>query len=238
LIETRFQLIISLARNEYLTLKQKLSKDKGNAPALKNLKKKYTDKIHSLKEDLDFLKSCNNTGDYISHDKIDRIRKIGRRTFRYDGQVCKYLSEDEEENLCIEEGTLNKAERLILENHAIMTRKITGELPFPEHLARISEFASAHHERPNGTGYPDGIAGTQLAVQSRILAVADIFEALTAGDRPYRKPMKLSKALQILNFMRKDNHIDGNIYDLFVEKRVYREYAKNQLNPEQIDVDI
>ena len=103
----------------------------------------------------------------------------------------------------------------------------------------IATWASQHHENLDGEGYPFRHKGDELPLESRILAVADIFEALTASDRPYKTPKTLSEAIRIMNFMRKDEHIDGELFDLFLNSGVYRSYAERYLKPEQLDaVDI
>ncbi len=171
-------------------------------------------------------------------ENIVRIKKIGRKRYVFNNESFPFLNDDEIKNLCIRKGTLTYDERLIIENHAKVTQKITGGLPFPDELSRVSEFASSHHEKPDGNGYPNGLSGKQLAIQSRIIAIADIFEALTSKDRPYREPMNLSKAIKILEFMQKDNHIDRDIYELFMSAGIYKEYAKREIDPGQIDIDI
>ena len=239
LIETRFQLIESLMEIDFHQKKSEfLAQDLNTDSALDKLKNEFKTRIKDLNQDFEFIKSCNNTSDFMLDDNIERIKSIGAKQYTINHQSYPYLNEDEIENLCIRKGTLTDEERTIIENHARITQKITGELPFPDQLARVSEFAAGHHERPDGTGYPDGLSGEGLAIQSRIIAIADIFEALTAKDRPYRKPMNLSQAIKILGFMKKDNHIDENIYDLFMEMGIYRNYAKKELDPEQIDMDL
>jgi HD-GYP domain-containing protein (c-di-GMP phosphodiesterase class II) len=117
-----------------------------------------------------------------------------------------------------------------------MTLKILSALPFPKKLANIPEYAGGHHEKLDGSGYPMGLKGDVLPLQARIMAIADVFEALTAPDRPYKEPMKLSQALKILGFMEKDNHIDPDILELFVENKIYHEYAESAMRPEQVDI--
>jgi HD-GYP domain-containing protein (c-di-GMP phosphodiesterase class II) len=108
-------------------------------------------------------------------------------------------------------------------------------LPFPKKLKHVLKYAAAHHEKLDGTGYPFGMKAEQLPYPARIIAIADIFEALTAQDRPYKKPMSVSRALQVLEFIKKDGHIDGDILDLFIKEKVYADYAKRELDPNQID---
>ena len=112
-------------------------------------------------------------------------------------------------------------------------------LPWPRHLRRVPEYAGGHHEKMDGTGYPRGLKGEQMSIPARVMAIADIFEALTAADRPYKAPKTLSEALKIMRFMVKDKHIDPDLFRLFVNSGVYQEYARQHLTPEQIDeVDV
>ena len=116
-----------------------------------------------------------------------------------------------------------------------MTLKILNELTFPRKFSRVPEFAAGHHEKLDGSGYPQHLTEKELALQTRILAVADIFEALTAKDRPYKKPMKLSQAVKILGFMVKDRHIDSEIFNLVLESDILKEYAGKHMDPGQVD---
>ena len=142
-------------------------------------------------------------------------------------------------NLAIGRGTLTEEERFKINEHIIQTIIMLKRLPFPKHLSRVAEYAGSHHETLIGTGYPCRLEGEQLSVPARITAIADIFEALTASDRPYKKPKTLSECIKILSFFKKDRHIDPDLFDLFLTSGVYRRYAERYLLPEQIDeVDI
>ena len=145
------------------------------------------------------------------------------------------LSDDEVLNLSIQRGTLNDAEREVINNHIVATIKMLESLPFPKNLQNVPEYAGGHHEKMDGSGYPRGLKREEMSVQARIMAIADIFEALTASDRPYKKGKKLSECLKIMGFMKQDAHIDPDIFDIFIENRVYMEYAEEFLDPEQID---
>ena len=112
-------------------------------------------------------------------------------------------------------------------------------LPFPKHLQRVPEYAGGHHEKMDGTGYPKGLRRDEMSVPARVMAIADIFEALSARDRPYKQGKKLTECLRILGFMCKDNHIDPDIFDVFVQQKVYMQFAEEFMHPEQIDeVDV
>ena len=142
-------------------------------------------------------------------------------------------------NLSISRGTLSEEDRFKINEHSIMTIKMLSELPFPEALKRVPEFAGAHHETLIGTGYPRGLTKEQMSLPARIMAVADVFEALTASDRPYKKPKTLSEAIKILSFMVKDKHIDEDVFKLFLSSGAYLEFGREYLKEEQIDeVDV
>ena len=110
-------------------------------------------------------------------------------------------------------------------------------LPFPSYLGNIAEIAGGHHEKMDGSGFPRGLKRDEMSLPARMMAIADIFEALTARDRPYKPPMKISMALGILKKMRNDNHIDPDLYELFVRSRVWEKYAQDALLPEQLDIN-
>jgi HD-GYP domain-containing protein (c-di-GMP phosphodiesterase class II) len=142
-------------------------------------------------------------------------------------------------NLSISRGTLTAEDRFHINDHIVQTIKMLEALPFPKTLKRVPEWAGGHHEKMDGTGYPKGLTRDQMSVPARIMAIADIFEALSARDRPYKTPKKLSECVKIMSFMKKDNHIDPELFELFLTSGVYKHYAEIFLLPEQIDdVDI
>lgn len=166
----------------------------------------------------------------------DRVRSIGqRRWIGPEGRAEPLLSDEEIANLCIPKGTLTPAERQIVNDHIVATIAMLEKLPFPKHLRNVPEYAGGHHERVDGKGYPRGLTGDQMSVQARVMAIADVFEALTARDRPYKPGKKLSETLAILAGMSEDGHIDPELFRIFVEEKVYLEYARAHLDPEQID---
>jgi len=142
-------------------------------------------------------------------------------------------------NLAIARGTLNDEERYKINDHIMQTIIMLEGLPFPRHLRRVAEYAGGHHEKMDGTGYPRGLKRENMSIPARVMAIADIFEALTAADRPYKPAKKLSESIKIMGFMVKDRHIDPDLFKLFLKSGVYKEYAEKFLKPEQIDeVDI
>ena len=236
LIETRFQVIAKCNENEYLQRKMELMQNHPVEEAnIKRLDEALDKQLKVLEDDFNFVKACNQSTEFMSDDKIDHIKEIAAKKYVSSEGEQPYLTEEEVENLCIRKGSLTAEERKIIENHASMTKKILNELPFPAKLARVPEYASAHHEKLDGSGYPLGLSEKELPLQSRIMVIADIFEALTAKDRPYKEPMNLSQAIKILGFLKKDRHIDPDIHDLFLERRLFHEYAQKEMAPEQID---
>ena len=142
-------------------------------------------------------------------------------------------------NLAIARRTLTEEERFKINEHIIQTVIMLDQMPFPKHLRRVPEYAATHHETMIGTGYPRRLDASSLSIPSRIMAIADIFEALTASDRPYKKGKTLSEAIKILSFFKKDRHIDPELFDLFLTSGAYLTYGRRFLKPEQIDeVDI
>jgi HD-GYP domain-containing protein (c-di-GMP phosphodiesterase class II) len=189
-----------------------------------------------LAEDLAFLRRCNTGGESMKAEDQARVRDIATRSWTaLDGSSQPLLTADEVENLCIAKGTLLPREREVINHHIVATIRMLESLPFPRHLARVPEFAGGHHERMDGKGYPKRLSRDQMSVQARVMGIADIFEALTAGDRPYKKAMCLSQALNILGRMCLDGHVDPDIFDVFVREGVYQAYATRFLRPEQID---
>lgn len=235
IVRARFRLIGKGLQTELL---EKLLEMAGNGASRSEMFTVTEDmekRRQDLEADLAFVESCNRPGEFMSDERIARVKAIAARSFDDGGEQKPWLSEDEVQNLCIRKGTLTDAERKIIEDHTVVTFDMLGRLPFPKRLARIPEFAGSHHEKLDGTGYPNHIGGDALSLQARILAVADVFEALTAADRPYKEPMKLSQAVKILGFMVKDKHVDPEVFNLFLQSGVVGQYAEAHLNPEQID---
>lgn len=142
-------------------------------------------------------------------------------------------------NLAVARGTLTAEERFKVQEHAVQTIAMLGQLPFPRHLRHVPEIAGGHHERVDGRGYPRGLTGAEMSPLARMLAIADVFEALTASDRPYKPAATLSEAVAVLAEMRDDGHVDPGLFDLFLTSGAYRRYAERYLRPEQLDaVDV
>lgn len=196
----------------------------------------YTVRIHQLENDRELLRATNIGGEYMDEAHLRAVETIAAMPWRdHDGKEQTFLSSDELTNLSVRRGTLNEAERNIINHHIVMTIRLLEALPWPAHLARVPEYAGGHHERMDGRGYPRGLTREQMSVQARIMGIADIFEALTARDRPYKPGKPLSESLTILGRMARDQHIDNDLFDVFMRERVYLRYAEQFLEPSQLD---
>ncbi len=235
MVAARFDLISKNMEAGFLARKVELLEKGASKAKLAKLGKEMATTLEALAEERAFVLSCNEPGEFMSDERIKRLKGIAAKTFVVNGERQTYLTDNEVENLCIRKGTLTNEERKVIENHATMTGKILGELPFPKKLSRVPEYARGHHEKMDGSGYPFGLSGKELPLQARIMAVADIFEALTAKDRPYKKPMPLSMAVRILGFMKKDYHVDPEVHDLFLCSGLFKKYADHELLEWQVD---
>jgi len=197
--------------------------------------------IHALEEDREFLRRCNTGTEAMRPEDQQRVRDIAamRHWRNPQGVQTSFLTAEEVENLTIRSGTLNQAERDTINYHIVATIKMLETLPWPRHLQNVPEYAGGHHERMDGKGYPRGLTRQQMSLQARMIGIADIFEALTAADRPYKSGMTLSQALAIMCRMRDNGHIDPDLFEVFVRERVYLRYGEQFLEAGQVDaVDV
>ena len=239
-VETRFVVLqrdyeIKKLKKELLIERDSSLSSKVKKEKIDLLQKEYRNTMRKIKKELLFVKESNIGGEFMSDDKKQKIHDIAKYRWKPNGKMQNFLSDDEIYNLTIPRGTLTPEERQVINDHIVVTINMLDELPYPKHLRNIPEFAGGHHEKLDGTGYPKGLTKNEMSVQARIMAIADIFEALTARDRPYKKGKTLSQAMRILGFMKDDAHIDVDLFDIFVKKKIYMKYAKGFLEPEQID---
>ena len=191
-----------------------------------------------LIDDYNFLSHTNIGGEFMKDPDVQRVHDIAKRYIWQDisGQNHPFLSDEEITNLTIRAGTLNNEERQIINHHIDLTISMLEKLPWPKHLKNVTEYAGGHHEKMDGKGYPKGLMREQMSVPARCMGIADIFEALTAKDRPYKKGKTLSESLEILGKMKLGQHIDPDLFDIFIWEKVYEEYAHKFLDESQIDV--
>lgn len=235
LIDHRFDLLKTQRENDYLH--QTLTAARSGKTI--NTKQLNLD-INAIKGDLDddknFIRKVNFGSESMRPEDKQRVKEIANYEYLNDsGHAVKFLSENEVYNLTIEKGTLTPEERTIINNHIVVTINMLEALSYPKDLRRVPEYAGGHHERMDGKGYPKGLTREQMSIPARMMGIADIFEALTSKDRPYKKAKTLSETLNILGKMRLDNHIDPDIFDLFIRDKIYLQYAEKFLGPEQID---
>jgi hypothetical protein len=184
-----------------------------------------------LREDLEVVRACNRGSEYMSEDMHRQLVEIASRyAWRDDDGVRKpMITEDELYNLSVRSGTLTAEERQIINNHAASTIRMLEALPYPKKLGNVAAYAGSHHERMDGRGYPRGLTGKEIPLQGRIIGIADIFEALTARDRPYKPPKSLEEVLHIMEQMALQGHIDVDLHHLFISTGIHLRYAEQYL---------
>ena len=236
LVDTRFEVLKRDAQIAMLKAKLAL-RDPHDAHAEAALDEDLARHLHQIESDREFLRQSNVGSELMTPEDQERVKRIGTgyRWIGVDGKSANFLSDDELENLNIRAGTLTQKERETINYHIVATIKMLEQLPWPKHLKNVPEYAGGHHERMDGKGYPKGLSREQMSVQARVMGIADIFEALTARDRPYKRGKTLSESLQILGKFRLGGHIDPDLFDVFVREKVYLKYAEKFLDPEQID---
>ena len=235
LLDTRFEVLKRDAEIELLRKKLELA-EQGRSPAFGEFEAIHRERIRRIDEDRAFLRACNIGGEAMRDVDIASVKRIAEyRWTDVAGHQASFLTEDELRNLTIRAGTLTQDERQIINHHIVATIKMLEALPWPKHLKNVPEYAGGHHERMDGKGYPKGLLRNQMSVQARVMGIADIFEALTAKDRPYKKGKTLSESLEILGKFSLNGHIDPDLFDIFVRRKVYLRYAETFLDNEQID---
>lgn len=236
LIDTRFEIVhrdieVELLRERIAAMQA------GERANLADMEAELTRRVRAVNEDRDFLRKANIGAESMDAEDRARVHAIASRWPRRDEAGCEtpFLTADEVANLTTAYGTLTPEERRVINHHIDITIQMLEALPWPKHLQNVPEFAGGHHERMDGKGYPRGLSGEQMSVQARMMAIADVFEALTAKDRPYKRGKTLTEALSILGRMKLTGHIDPDLFDVFVREKVYLRYADQFLDPEQID---
>jgi HD-GYP domain-containing protein (c-di-GMP phosphodiesterase class II) len=197
------------------------------------LEKEHHEKLEAYQRDQTFIARCNEGKAIMTLEMLQRLRDIEQMAY-LPGRPL--LTPDELENLSVVKGNLTQKEREIIEHHVVMTYRMLTQLNFPKELKCVPEIAASHHERVDGKGYPRGLKKEQMSIQARILAIADIFEALAAPDRPYKEALPLSQVFDIMGKMVDDGHLDPDLFDVFIKKKAYLSYARQYLASEQIDI--
>jgi HD-GYP domain-containing protein (c-di-GMP phosphodiesterase class II) len=234
LVDTRFEVVQRDA--EIAALRERLQVlDRENASGAPGAE--YERRLKQIEDDREFLRRANVGGEAMKEEDVVRVQEISKR-YRWrngSGDIADFLSDDELKNLTIRYGTLTSDERQIINHHIEVTIQMLEALPWPRHLKNVPEYAGGHHERMDGKGYPRGLTREQMSVQARCMGIADIFEALTAKDRPYKNGKTLTESLTILGKMKQTGHVDPDLFDIFMWEKVYEKYARQFLDPDQID---
>jgi HD-GYP domain-containing protein (c-di-GMP phosphodiesterase class II) len=232
LVRSRVEVIKKALQIELLNKKIELMDDKERIAELED---QFAQKIAELDSYLECIERSNKGAEFTKDDQIALIQKIANEPWIIEGVSYTILNENEAYNLSVQKGTLTSQEREIINDHAKISLDILNKLPFPKKYKEIPQISGNHHEKINGKGYPLGLKGEEISFEARILAVADIFEALTASDRPYKKGNPLSSAMKIMYFMAKDDDLDKDLVKFFYDSGLYLEYAKKLLPKESID---
>lgn len=238
LIDTRFEILKRDAEIEALRARLAALEQQAAGATREG---ELAARIRQIDLDREFLRRVNVGGETMTEADTSRVYEIANRYSWLDasGNRSDFLTSEEAHNLVIPYGTLTTEERAIINHHIEVTIQMLESLPWPRHLKNVPEYAGGHHERMDGKGYPRGLTRDQMSVQARCMGIADIFEALTARDRPYKKGKTLSESLTILGKFKLNGHIDPDLFDIFMWERVYEKYAQQFLDPEQIDaVDV
>ncbi|MAY42172.1 MULTISPECIES: HD domain-containing phosphohydrolase [unclassified Neptuniibacter] len=231
LVESRFREYKQHLEIEYLK-QYALQNNEHQKQAHEHL----TEQQRQLDNDFDFIRRSNTGSEFMSDEDTARIISIAETSWiDAENNLRQLLTKDEVDNLCIRKGTLTEDERQVMRDHIKVSIDMLESLNYPKQLQQVPEIACNHHEHMDGSGYPRGLKAEDLSTRARIMCIADIFEALTSPDRPYKKGMLLSQAMTILGRMVEDNHLDSDLFRLFVESGTYLNYAQTHMTPRQID---
>jgi len=235
-VKIKYEIIQRDLKMAMLEKKIQLMQSGAGSDEINSLEASLQEEIAKLDEEMIFLMHSNIGGEFMTDEHIESIKKIAQRRLTIDGVEQNILSDFDIKNLCIRKGTLTPEELEIMRDHAKISNEMLDALPFPKHLKRVPDIAGGHHEKLNGKGYPKGLSADDLTLESRILALSDIFEALSASDRPYKDGKKMSEVMKIISFMVKDEELDGDLVEFFYDNNLHVEYAKQYIKPCQIDI--
>ena len=234
-MDTRFEVLKRDAEISMLKKQISLIKKGSANGAIKTLETDLETQTNQLSSDQTFIQKTNRGGEFMEEEDQQRVSNIGNYKWKLEGKAINFLDKKDVRNLQIPKGTLLPEEREIINDHIVITIDMLEKLPYPKKLRNVPEFAGCHHEKLDGTGYPKGLKDEEMSVQAKMMAIADIYEALTAADRPYKDGKKLSQAMRIMGFMKKDYEIDQDLFEIFVKEGVYKLYAEKYLGDDQLD---
>ena len=230
-LRLRMDYIIQKVKLEGQQIKINLLESGAVKTEVEKVEADLNNKIEELKEIRSFINKCNEPGEFLEDETLERLKEISQRTYLdNEGEEQPFLTEDELLNLSIRRGSITETERKKMQDHAAVTLRMLNQIPFTKKLKNIPNFAGAHHEFINGNGYPLGLKGDQIPFEGRLMAVTDIAEALTASDRPYKKAMPLETVYRILRSMSEKGELDNDLVELFIDKEIYKIYQAKHEN--------
>jgi len=216
-IKVRFEMVKKDLEIEYL--KAKLD---GEEPDQSRLE----DAIAKLSRDFEKLSVYNIGGEFLEDEKVAFIQNMAKEPFKIFNKEYMLLSQEEANLLAIKKGTLSDEDRETINRHALITINLLNKLYLPKKYKDIPQISGNHHEKINGTGYPFGLKGDEISFEARILAIADVFEAITSKDRPYKKPNSITTSMNIIKKMTQAGELDPDIVEFLESSKIYLEYAK------------
>lgn len=227
-IKHRFQLVRKNLENDYNLRRFQILLKAGPKAAeaeFAELEHEYLQRVAELENDMEMILQANRPS-ILAEEVSERLKLIQQKQFSFDQQTIALLNDFELSRLSIKRGSLDPEERLEIESHVTHTFHFLSQIPWTRELRNVPQIAYAHHEKLNGRGYPRGLPATEIPIQSKMMTIADIYDALTASDRPYKKALPVEKALDILGFEVKDGMLDSELYKLFIETKVYEQIAQ------------
>lgn len=226
-VDLRMELLLEKAEKEGLLTKLKLMEQGADKIKLDRVDEETRLRTEEISQIRQFIRDCNEPSECLPEKNIKRLKAIAKMTYQDgDGTTNPFITEDELENLAVRKGTITQPERDKIKEHAYVTLRMLQQIPFTKKIKNIPHFAAAHHECVDGSGYPLGLKGDEIPFEGKLMAVADIAEALTAADRPYKKALSLDEVHTILRKLANNNKLDADLVELFIEDRVYQTYLK------------
>jgi HD-GYP domain-containing protein (c-di-GMP phosphodiesterase class II) len=199
-----------------------LERDRGDALSeIARLSEDFEQRLDRIQDYLEFILQANEPT-LMEHGQFRKLNEIAKQFFLDSkGSELPYINADEMRLLSIPKGSLDAAERQQIESHVVYTFNFLSQIPWTKELRRVPEIARAHHEKLNGAGYPYKLHGDQIPLQTKMMTICDIFDALTASDRPYKRAVPVERALSVLEECVQANEIDAELFRLFRESKVY-----------------
>ena len=226
LIKTRYELVKNNRQASGFKKLLEMRDSGADEKSISDFMESEVEAVKQIEEEREFVLQCNNPGEFMETEKIEKLHEISKKKYEMNGESYPLITDDELLNLTIKKGSITEAERKIMQDHIVITIRMLAQIPFTKKLKNVPEYAGSHHECLDGSGYPRGLTGDQMPLQSRMLAITDFLEALTAADRPYKKAMPLDLVFKILFSEVDKGHLDRDILELIRDKEVFQSFQK------------